>query len=377
MDPVNMYLEAANCLLDEYSEISYFSEVFEGGDEKVQKAMEKNAEIEEKSVSLLQKAINGIKAIIKKIKEVINNMMEYLRADGSTKSAYQKFCDEVKNNPEFAGKKVSFKEYSKIAKQWDAELQKEEAQYRKLKDEELENKPSIANDLHEAWDKARSAIADKGKIVAKEVTVEYLLQEAKTCRDGAMSARNKLRWYETIIGNLENELGKKEARRVKRKLKRLSSRFSLVRKLAGGMETEYLTWKDALKNVFSVSGATDIALRNKSIRKPIEKVTGSVVGTAAHIASTGARKGAVDAYRANKKLTKYEKNHEEEIKKLKDVVNNKDLRPDQKQAYIRRKKAIIPNFDEDESIFRRKKKKDKEGTEQTPNNAGGSEKDSE
>lgn len=363
MDSVNMYLEAANCLLDEYSEISYFSEVFEGGDEKVQKAMEKNAEIEEKSVSLLQKAINGIKAIIKKIKEVINNMMEYLRADGSTKSAYQKFCDEVKNNPEFAGKKVSFKEYSKIAKQWDVELQKEEAQYRKLKDEELENKPSIANDLHEAWDKARSAIADKGKIVAKEVTVEYLLQEAKTCRDGAMSARNKLRWYETIIGNLENELGKKEARRVKRKLKRLSSRFSLVRKLAGGMETEYLTWKDAIKNVFTVSGATDIALRNKSIRKPIEKVTGSVVGTAAHIASTGARKGAVDAYRADKKLTKYEKNHEEEIKKLKDVVNNKDLRPDQKQAYIRRKKATIPNFDEDESIFRRKKKKDKEGTE--------------
>ena len=136
---------------------------------------------------------------------------------------------------------------------------------------------------------------DKGKVIAKEIAVEALVQEAKTCRDGALSARNKLRWYETIIGDLQNQIGAKEARKVKRKLKMLSSKCSLVRKLAGGVETEYLTWKDALKNVFSASGISNIVTRNKELRKDVSNATGSAVGTITHIGTKGAIKGAEDA----------------------------------------------------------------------------------
>lgn len=347
MDAVTMYLEAADCLLDDYVEVSYFSEVFEGGDEKIQDTMKKNAEIEEKSVSLLQKALNAIKGIFKKIRMLVDDMLTYFKADAGSKSEYQKFCEEVKNNPEFAKKKVSFKEYSKIAQQWNEELSKEEAQYRKLKDEELENKPSIAQDIHNAWDTARGKILDKGKVIAKEIAVEALVQEAKTCRDGALSARNKLRWYETIIGDLQNQIGAKEARKVKRKLKMLSSKCSLVRKLAGGVETEYLTWKDALKNVFSASGISNIVTRNKELRKDVSNATGSAVGTITHIGTKGAIKGAEDARYADKKLTKYEKTHDKQIENLKNVMNNEKLRPDQKKAYIRRQKEKIPIFDED------------------------------
>lgn len=347
MDAVTMYLEAANCLLDDYVEVSYFSEVFEGGDEKIQDTMKNNAEIEEKSVSLLQKALNAIKSIIKKIRGLIDDMMSYFKADSDTKSQYQKFCEEVKNNPEFAKKKVSFKEYSKIAKQWNEELAKEEAQYRKIKDDELENKPSIAQDLHNAWDTARGKIMSTGKIVAKEVAVEYLVQEAKTCRDGALSARSKLKWYETIIGNLENELGKKEARKVKRKLKMLSSKCSLVRKLAGGVETEYLTWKDALKNVFSASGISNIIIRNKDLRKDVGGTAASATATVAHIGVKGAIKGAEDARYADKTLKKYEKKHGKQIENLKKVMNDDKLRDDQKRTYIRRQREKIPKFEED------------------------------
>ena len=38
MDAVTMYLEAADLLLEDYKEISYFSEVFEAGDESIQEA---------------------------------------------------------------------------------------------------------------------------------------------------------------------------------------------------------------------------------------------------------------------------------------------------------------------------------------------------
>lgn len=343
MDAVTMYLEASDVLLDGYVDISMYSEVFEGGDEKIQETMKSNAEIEEKSMNLIQKAIKGIKAMFAKIKEIVDNFFTYMRADKGKKSEYQKFVEAVKNNPEFAKKKVSFKTYSEIAKQWQAELEKEEGQYRNLKDAELENKEGIAKDIEQAWNTAREKIKDYGKLGVKEVAVEYLLQEAKTCRDGALSAQNKLRWYESIIGSLESELGKKEAKQVKRKLKRLSSRCSLVRKLAGGVEKECLTWKDAMKNVFSASGFSGIVERNKDIRKAVGSV-GYEIGRGV---IKGTSKGVSDAYTADRKLTKYEKKNEKTIARIKKTLDDPSLRKDQRDKFIEHQRSKIPKFHED------------------------------
>lgn len=342
MDAVTMYLEAADLLLEDYKEISYFSEVFEAGDESIQEAQQKNAEIEKKSTSLLSKAITGIKAIFKRIRDLIDDVIAYVKADGTKKSQYQEFCEAIKNNPEFAKKKVTFKQYSIIAKQWNERLSAEEAQYRKIKDEELENKETFAKDIEAGWDKARAKILDKGKVVAKEVPVEFLIQEAKTCRDGALSARNKLNWYEMILGNLEKDLGKKEAKKVKRKLKMLSSRFALVRKLAGGLETEYLTWRDALKNVFSVDAVKNVLSRNKELRKDVAKAGIHAGAAIADVAGTGTALGVSDALEDKHKLKKYVKNHEKNIQKLKDVMVDESLREDQKRIYIKRNRAKIP-----------------------------------
>lgn len=341
MDAVTMYLEAANLLLDDYQEVSYYQAVFEAGEEDTASVMEKNAEIEKKTESLLSKAIKGIKAIFQKIRQLISDVMSYVKADGSTKSQYQKFCEEVKSNPEFAKKKVSFKQYSIIAKEWDKVLTDQEAQYRKIKDDELENKPTFAKDIEAAWDKTREKIGDISKVAAKEVAVEYLIQEAKTCRDGALSAKSKLNWYEMILGDLEKELGKKETKKVKRKLKMLSSRFALVRKLAGGLEKEYLTWKDAMKNTFGAAGAIDIVTRNEKIGDAV-KSTGMEVG---RIAAKGTALGVADAHEDQRKLKKIAKNHPKEIANLKEIMGRSDLRDDQKRAYInrRRKTMDIPS----------------------------------
>ena len=172
------------------------------------------------------------------------------------------------------------------------------------------------------------------------------MQEAKTCRDGALSARNKLRWYETLIGSLEGELGKKEAKKVKKKMKRLSSRCSLIRRLAGGVEKEWLTWKDALKNVFSVSGVSDVLNRNKDIRKAVGTTVAKTTAEVARVGAKGAAKGAEDAYEADRKLTKYEKKAGKQISKIKQVMNDENLRADQKATYLKRQKAKIPKFDE-------------------------------
>jgi hypothetical protein len=330
MDAVTMYCEAAELLMQDYKEISYYSEVFEDAEEDVKK----NEEITTKSMNLLQKAAQAIRGILKKIRECIDDILAYFKADENTKNSYMSFLKKVKENPELGKKKMTYTDYSKLTTAMNAEVKREEQQYRSLKDEELENKPSIAKDVQEAWDTAREKIKQNGKGIAKEVTVQMALEYAKNCRESAIEAKSVLKQYEMWCGSLESQLGKKEAKKVRKQFNRLSSRFKILRKLAGGKEQEYLTWKDAIKNVMTPLGASlagaDIMKRNETVGKA---VTGTVKG-ATRIAAKGSAMGGKDAFTDQQRLKALEKNKDKEIQKIRDTVSNTNLRDDQKERYI-------------------------------------------
>jgi hypothetical protein len=329
-----VYFEAADLLLEGYKEIPYYDAVFED----VAEDEAKNSDIEQKSENLIRKGINALKQFIARIRKIVDDILAYFKSDAETKSAYQQFLKNVKDNPEFAGKKVTFKDYEEIAQAYSNEIAKEEEQYRKLKDEEAANKPSLAKDISEAWDKAREKLPELGKAAVKEVTVQYLLESAKRCQTMAGRANTALRIYEQWIGDLENALGKKEARKVKWKMKMLNCRFKIVRKLAGGKEKEYLTWKDAAKNIFSVSSGTDIVKRNKGAKKFVHGVTKAVKDTGLEVGRTqikGTVLGKMDAEKDKKRLKKLEKNHEKDIKKLNTIMSDNKLRPDQKEQAVK------------------------------------------
>lgn len=322
-----VYYEAADLLLDEYVEIPYYDAVFED----VAEVEAKNADIEKKSESLIRKGINALRNFIERIRKTISDILAYFKSDAQTKSEYQRFLENVKNNKEFAGKKVSFKDYEAIANAYSNEMEREEAQYRKLKDEELENKPSLAKDISEAWDKARAKLPQVGKAVAKEVTVAYLMESAKRCQKKASQASTALHVYEMWVGDLESTLGKREARKVKFKMKMLNSRLGFVRKLAGGKNAEYLTWKDAVKNIFTNEGLTDLMKRNKDAKKMASKAGFELTRTNIK----GTVLGREDARKDKERMSKLEKDNPKDIKKLNKIMENDKLRPDQKRQAIK------------------------------------------
>jgi hypothetical protein len=209
-------------------------------------------------------------------------------------------------------------------------MQWEEDKYRNMKDDELEKKPTIAKDLQEAWDKARQKLPEVGSIVAKEVTIQYLLESAKRCEKMAGKANTALRVYEMWMGDIEKDLGKKEAFMVKMKMKMLNSKLGIIRKLAGGKEKEYLTWKDALKNVFSTSGVMEVIKRND---KAAKIAVGGKLEYERDVMK-GKAMGKEEAHKDQKALRKLQKNNEKDIKKLQDIRKNDKLRFDQKRQAI-------------------------------------------
>lgn len=321
-----VYFEAADMILDDYKDISYYSAVFE--DTEADQA--NNDAVIKKSQNLLQKGISALKRFINKIRQIVADIVAYFKADAGTKSAYQKFVENVKNNPEFAGKKVTFKDYTKIAEAWTAEMDDEENKYRGLKDEELQKKPTIAKDLQEAWDKAREKLPQVGALVAKEVTIQYLLESARRCEKMAGRANTALRVYEMWMGDIEKDLGKKEAFIVKLKMKMLTSKLGIIRKLAGGKEKEYLTWKDALKNVFSSAGVMEVIKRND---KAAKIAVGGKLEYERDVMK-GKAMGTHEAHKDQRTLKKLQKNNEKDIKKLQEIRNNDKLRFDQKRQAI-------------------------------------------
>jgi hypothetical protein len=322
-----VYLEAADLLLEDYKEISYYDAVFEdvAADEK------NNDEIVKKSQNLLQKGISAIRRLLEKIRNTIKDIMKYFKSDAQTRSAYDNFAAAIEQNREFAGKKVTFRDYEKIAKAWTEEMDDEENFYRGLKDEEIARKPSFEQDVSEMWGKAREKIGEYSKIAAKEVSVQYLLESAKRCQTMAEKANTRLKLYDTWIGSLEKDLGKREARIVKIKMRMLSSRLKIIRMLAGGKEKEYLTWKDAVKNIFTVDAVQEIVKRNFKVGK-FGATNYLEFQRAKH---EGKNLGNKDAERDQKALSRLENHNKRDIKKLEKAFKNDKLNEAQKNQFMK------------------------------------------
>ena len=84
-------------------------------------------------------------------------------------------------------------------------------------------------------------------------------------------------------------------------------------------------------------GAVDITTRNAKIRNAV----GTTAIEGARIAATGAALGKADASSDKRKLNKIAKHHDKEITKLKNIMNDPNLRADQKAIYAKRRRAHI------------------------------------
>ena len=258
MDACFTWLESASeqvdRLLDQYEESDYYAAVFEESDTETAK----KSGIMDKATTIVQNMINSLRKIFNKIKEGLNNAMNWIKADGAEKTKYQKFVEECKNNPEFAGKKVTFKDYEEIIQAYDKTLTKAENDYRKLKDDDAAGRTTVGDkisaDVAAAGEKIKEDIAkgmkfvaESGKELTASMTVQALLAKCKNSRDEAISIQNHIAKNEFALSILEKELGKKEVRKFKRKVAFLNMKANILTFIGKGRHRQELTLTESIK----------------------------------------------------------------------------------------------------------------------------------
>lgn len=236
-------------LIDQYEDIPASMYLFEAADPALARKEAANAEIEEKTVSLIQKIINGIKAFCKAIKERIKNLLDYFKASSEEKMDFETFCKEMQNDPDMKGKKVTFHDYREICAEMDRSCSEFEKEYTKFKQSQAEDNPNlmktIQNKLEQFGIKSKEVMQAEGSSFALEVALTW----AKNSREGAAAVQKFLDFDLGLLAVIERELGSKEVRKFKKKIRKLNSSSKILRLLVGGRSKQVSTLDAAFKDV--------------------------------------------------------------------------------------------------------------------------------
>ena len=241
------YLSEVARLADEYTEIELYQAVFEA--EQIEPIQQKNEKIERDSQNLFQKAIAAIKAILKKTKDLIANCISWFTSSDEDKDKFKKFRDECAANPEFANMKISITNWKQIEASYQKAINAAESEYKAIKDGETVDRQGKLNGIMESLKKTATA-------ATTSVTVEAALRMAKDSVDNAAVIQTALDLDFGLINKLESEIGKKETKKFKNKIKALNSRFAFRRWIAGARESQGKKLKDCLSEIYkNVDGA--------------------------------------------------------------------------------------------------------------------------
>lgn len=249
------YLDRCNtvvdAMLEEWVEVPLYKQIFEADDPEANSKTTKAEEIGEQSVSLLQKMIAKIKAIFRAIKNAISNAFEYITAGKDERMKFEEFLEKCKNDPELRGKKITFHDYRDVINRMDKECADWEKEYRKFKESEAEDHPTLGKTAKEAVDKFGHDIKEIAEGEGISFAVEAAIEYAKQSKAHAWQVKKLLEMDEAFIGAIEKELGKKEAKKFRKKIKKLNSSLKILRFIAGGREKEVQTITGAINEVKS------------------------------------------------------------------------------------------------------------------------------
>ena len=235
------YLYEISKLADEYTDLDVYRSVFEAGD--VSQIEQKNQKVEEKSENLFQKAANVIKAIIQKAKDIISNVMSWFSASDEEKDKFKKFRDECAANPEFANMKISLRNWRAIEQAYTEAINKAEADYKTIKDEEVSARQNKLGDLTNYLKNTTGA-------AMTSITVEAALRLAQDSQSKAAGIKTALDLDLGLINKLESEIGKKETKKFRKKINALNSKFAFRRWLAGARQSQGKQLQDCLGEIY-------------------------------------------------------------------------------------------------------------------------------
>lgn len=244
MDLAMSYIYEASSELKQIRPVSLFDSVFTEASVDVES---QNEERVEKSANLLQKALEVIRSIYRSIKRMIVNFIDWIRLSGEDKSNYEKFVQECKNNPEFAKKKITVRNWKKINEAYDGAMNEiEKAVTAEVKSKESK-KPNLFNWAKDKVEKATGVAKD----VTVEITIEEALQWAKQSQDNAKALKFALETDDALIGFVDKEIGEARKKKLYKKMEKLSSDSKLIRFLAGSRKQKQKNTEDSMKELLS------------------------------------------------------------------------------------------------------------------------------
>lgn len=240
-------------MLESWEEVSLYSEIFEESDGRnAQKVAAKNAEIGDKATGLLQKAITALKRLFAKLKEMVSNAIDYLFASKDEIGDFEDFVKEVRSNPELANTKVTLHDYRNILNGLNADCKKFENDYKKFKQSEAEDAPSLSKVIDEKVDKYGTMFKNVMEAEGASFAVEAMIVYAQQCKAHAIEVQSLLKFDEGLLDAIEKEIGARETAKFKKKLAKLNSEYKIVRKIYGGRQLQGQGVRDALKEVANV-----------------------------------------------------------------------------------------------------------------------------
>lgn len=269
MDACLGYLQQLDVLMEGYVELPLYMDVFEAADPEVAEQSAKNAEIEGKSDSLLKKAIAAVKAIFKKCKEILNNIKEFLGMDEKERKDYEEFVKECQSNPEFKNLKVTIKDYREINKRYEEELKKAEAQYRSVKEEQADQIPKFVDTLGNSLKEVAAKAVQIGTAGGAEFAMEVAIRYARANEQNAYQVQQLLNIDIGLMDALEKQIGSKEVKRFKRRIKLMNHKLKFIRTIARGRQDQAMTLRDSIKEV---TGAITSCMNRKEVREKIKAI---------------------------------------------------------------------------------------------------------
>ena len=206
----------ATALLYNWNDISAKERFFGESEE----AEAENANTAKASGNFLTNAINKIKTAIGNLIENIKKM--FLSKEERAK--YEQFKKMVESNPEFAGKKVTIKDFRKSNAELEKALKIVDDGLAQIDRANADQAGSIADSI---LDKANKYCTAAGKTAQNTITVDAMLRLAQNSRPAAEAIKKMLESEQGMMDKLEAELGKAQAQKFKKEIDRCSRKISL------------------------------------------------------------------------------------------------------------------------------------------------------
>lgn len=201
-----------------------------------------NNSISFKVVNKLNKMISSIIRFISSIIKSIYNFINSVFTSNKVKKAFEEFKKECESDPSLRNKKITITDYKKINKEYDKKLKEiTEKQYELRKDEEAEIDTFVKDFIDE--------VNKVSKSVTTIVTVDTAEKMAIANHEIAKDIAKKLESDETILKNIEKEIGSKNAKKFERNIKRASNDSILIKLKSIIYAKKYKTLTDVTSEI--------------------------------------------------------------------------------------------------------------------------------